>query len=341
MGRDARLRALGKQLTCVSRPAGETANRVELWTKAASNGTGIGDCPFSHACAMALKLKGVPFEYCPATAASKPDWLIDAGGAMPALRDGALVVVGSVEIIKHIDGLSGSQPFQALPLCSSAANAALAETAGLLGAVRSCICAGLDDAAATAKELDVELRTLERLLASTHGSWLGGSAPCAADCVVLPVLLHMQVAAIHYSHYVLQNLPLLSAYIRTGLEGLAAGKPDYSPEEILFGWSREGAVTPGVAHMALDGTKPPIYIDTSPQRYTLQMRASEIDPNAQEHPELDFVFTTADGKPADQQHATVDTRVPSEGKLVIWLMAYNEELFERLTLYGYHAIQPQ
>jgi hypothetical protein len=105
--------------------------------------------------------------------------------------------------------------------------------------------------------------------------------------------------------------------------------------------SGESHISPCVANMTLHSSSPPQYADASPRRYTIQARASEIDPNAREHPELNFLFTDPDGKIADQQNAAVDTRVASEGKLVIWLMAHNEELFQRLTSYGYHAIQPQ
>jgi hypothetical protein len=80
------------------------------------------------------------------------------------------------------------------------------------------------------------------------------------------------------------------------------------------------------------------YQDPKPQRYDLTARASEIDPQAKEHPEIDFVFLKKD-KPADTQRAMVDTRVAPQGKLVIWLMGYNGGLFERLSGYGYHAIQ--
>ena len=49
------------------------------------------------------------------------------------------------------------------------------------------------------------------------------------------------------------------------------------------------------------------------QRYELSQRASEIDTVAQEHPELGFVFSDPKtGKPADIEHAIVDTRVPSK-----------------------------
>jgi hypothetical protein len=76
------------------------------------------------------------------------------------------------------------------------------------------------------------------------------------------------------------------------------------------------------------------------QRFDLSKRASEIDPRAKEHPEIKFTFTDDKGKPADLQHAVVDTRVPSQGKLVIWLMGHNQGLFERISSYGYHGIQP-
>lgn len=78
--------------------------------------------------------------------------------------------------------------------------------------------------------------------------------------------------------------------------------------------------------------------DPQPQRYELQARASELDARTKEYPEIDFVFGQ-DEKPQDLQRASVDTRVPPQGKLVIWLSGYNGALFERLNGYGLHAIQ--
>ncbi len=80
------------------------------------------------------------------------------------------------------------------------------------------------------------------------------------------------------------------------------------------------------------------YSDSNPQEYKLTARASEIDPRAKEHPEIGFVFN-AGGKVQDLEHAVVDTRVKPRGKLVIWLMGYNGQLFDRLSSYGLHAIQ--
>lgn len=67
-------------------------------------------------------------------------------------------------------------------------------------------------------------------------------------------------------------------------------------------------------------------------------RASEIDPAVRAHPEIDFLLEK-NGKPADVQNASVDGKVAPRGQLMIWLMPYNAELFQRVNSYGIHAIQ--
>lgn len=75
-------------------------------------------------------------------------------------------------------------------------------------------------------------------------------------------------------------------------------------------------------------------------RFELTARASAIDPAATEHPEIGFTFTDPKtGKQLDVQHAVVDTRVPSQRRLVIWLMDHSKELFDRIAGYGLHGIQ--
>jgi hypothetical protein len=89
-----------------------------------------------------------------------------------------------------------------------------------------------------------------------------------------------------------------------------------------------------------EGRDPLIFDDPKPQRYQLSARASVIDPRTRAHPEIAYLIDTKDGKPADLQHAAVDTSVAPRGKLVIWLMGHNEALFERLTGYGLHVLRP-
>ncbi len=79
--------------------------------------------------------------------------------------------------------------------------------------------------------------------------------------------------------------------------------------------------------------------DPHPQHYQLTARASELDPRVKAHPEIEFLIESKSGMPADLQHASVDTRVAPRGKLVIWLMGHNQQLFDRINSYGIHAIR--
>lgn len=83
---------------------------------------------------------------------------------------------------------------------------------------------------------------------------------------------------------------------------------------------------------------PPAYKDAEPKRHDLSARASQIDNRTKQHPEIGFVFEK-EGKPSDTERASVDTRVAPQGKLVIWLMGHNQNLFERISCYGLHVIQ--
>jgi len=91
--------------------------------------------------------------------------------------------------------------------------------------------------------------------------------------------------------------------------------------------------------VALHAAEAPLaFNDLKPQRYELTARASVMDPRTKPHPELDFVFEK-NGKPADVENASVDTRVKPQGKLVIWLMGPSAPLFEHVNSYGLHAIR--
>ena len=112
------------------------------------------------------------------------------------------------------------------------------------------------------------------------------------------------------------------------------------PRSALFDLPRLASAVALLAAVATAAEPlPPAYRDPAPQRHHVSKRASEIDPRAREHPEIDFVFKDKTGKVQDLQHAVVDTRVAPRGRLVIWLMGYNAPLFERLGDYGLHAIQ--
>ncbi len=98
------------------------------------------------------------------------------------------------------------------------------------------------------------------------------------------------------------------------------------------------AVSMNASNASVAASEVLTFDDPSPQQYRLKARASVLDSQTKEYPEINFVFGTND-KPQDEERASVDTRVAPQGKLVIWLMGHNEALFDRLNSYGLHAIQ--
>lgn len=81
-----------------------------------------------------------------------------------------------------------------------------------------------------------------------------------------------------------------------------------------------------------------VYKHSNPQQFKIKVRASEIDSRVQSHPEIGY-HLEIEGKPADFQNASVDTRVKPRGKLMIWLMTHRSTLFDRVNSYGIHAVQ--
>ncbi len=97
------------------------------------------------------------------------------------------------------------------------------------------------------------------------------------------------------------------------------------------------APIPGTLHAA-EAAKSAPFNDPEPKRYEFSARALEIDPRVQAHPEINFLLEN-NGKPADLQQASVDTRVAPKGQLVLWLMGHSSALFERVNSYGLHALR--
>ncbi|MDB4409184.1 hypothetical protein N9165_03885 [Akkermansiaceae bacterium] len=92
--------------------------------------------------------------------------------------------------------------------------------------------------------------------------------------------------------------------------------------------------------LSIKATAAPLtFDDPKPQHYHLKARASMIDPRVKAHPKINFLIEK-DGKPADVQDASVDTRVTPRGKLVIWLMGHNSDFFRILNEQGLHVIRP-
>jgi hypothetical protein len=120
------------------------------------------------------------------------------------------------------------------------------------------------------------------------------------------------------------------------LKNAAAQKAFTPMKTSLFIFAVVSLVSVAAALRAADA--PLQFNDSAPKRYELTARASVIDPRVKAHPEINFLIEK-DGKPQDTEQASVDTRVAPAGKLVIWLMGYNQPLFERVNSYGLHCLR--
>lgn len=77
----------------------------------------------------------------------------------------------------------------------------------------------------------------------------------------------------------------------------------------------------------------------NPRAFETKFRASEIDKRCKSYPAIGFVLADKNGKPTDLEIASVDTRVASQGKLVIWLMGHNGGLAKEVNGMGLHYLQ--
>mmetsp|Transcript_40719 Transcript_40719/g.64053 ORF Transcript_40719/g.64053 Transcript_40719/m.64053 type:complete len:304 (+) Transcript_40719:57-968(+) len=91
------------RVACAAVPA-EKPFRTTLFTKAAPDGVSLGDCPFSHAVQIALKVKGVDYDVVPCGPNNKPPWLLqEVAGQMPCVVHQGIAHVETSQILKWID----------------------------------------------------------------------------------------------------------------------------------------------------------------------------------------------------------------------------------------------
>eukprot|EP00435_Cladocopium_sp_Y103_P016367 s1977_g4.t1 len=91
------------RVACAAVPT-EKPFRTTLFTKAAPDGVSLGDCPFSHAVQIALKVKGVDYDVVPCGPNNKPPWLLqEVAGQMPCVVHQGIAHVETSQILKWID----------------------------------------------------------------------------------------------------------------------------------------------------------------------------------------------------------------------------------------------
>ena len=216
-----------------------------LYMKAGPEGpSSIGDCPFAHFVRLVLEEKKLDYQVQPATAETKPQWLVDSyGGKLPALRHRKDAYVESSVICDYLDFF-----FPEPALRSSKADLqdqAEAVVEGFFPALAKYL-KHTPDGDDRDKELESslidQLTLLEEHLTNVGGPFLVGEHLTLLDLGLAPKLYHMEVGLEAFkqdstSIDLKQQYPRLQAYM-DGLFARDSFKTTVYPSEtVVWGWS--------------------------------------------------------------------------------------------------------
>jgi len=218
----------------------EKPTKTTLFTKAGPDGVSLGDCPFSHAVQMALKLKGVDYDVIPCTEATKPPWLMsEVGGQMPCVVHMGVPYVETKQILGWIE-----QQFPGPSLAVPAEYVSVVERSQFfpeLVAYTKNTDSSKDDELKL--NLQIALTRLRTHLFSlpVNTRFLAGDTPSLLDCDLLPQLYVLQHATKHFKGFSLDEF-METDDVRMYYERASALPPFaqscYPPDVCIWGWQQ-------------------------------------------------------------------------------------------------------
>jgi len=219
----------------------EEKEEVVLYVKAGQDGKSLGDCPFSHKVNMALRMKdldGNTLRVEPVNMQDKPEWFLklSSKGSVPVLQMDEIVVADSEEALNKLDERFSPAVMPA-PGASSDAERVVSQVFPAFVEYLKCD----DDSDLPNKKdaLNSALAAVNSHLASSAQPYMCGDAMSSLDCNLAPKLYHIQVAAAHYRQYEIpRELDALLAYMQRVFASDAFQRSAYSPDEVIWGWSK-------------------------------------------------------------------------------------------------------
>ncbi|EFN57582.1 hypothetical protein CHLNCDRAFT_143262 [Chlorella variabilis] len=197
----------------------------------------LADCPFCHRSLLTLEEKHVPYTKTFIDFANKPQWLLDVNpaGSVPVMKELAtgewIVDSGTIQ-----DYLEEKFPDPPLGTAEDSPQIGL----DVLGKFGAFIKSSPEEAAEKEADLVECLRGLDAHL-TAHGPFIGGAAPCATDCAVMPRLYHMQVGTKYFRDWEMPaELAALRQYMDTFMSRDSWKNTYYSPEMVIAGWEAHG-----------------------------------------------------------------------------------------------------
>jgi len=206
---------------------------MTLYLKAAEDGISVGDCPFAHFVRMVLEEKGLEYDVQPATAETKPMWLLEHyEGKMPALRHRKECYVESGVIADYLEFFFPEPPLKT----QTKGSEGLLE--GFFPAVAQYL-KNTDDSVEEEKlaNLKAKLTVLNDHLAGS--SYLDGESFSMLDCRLTPQLYHLLTGVEGFKSGTLDlsaDFPHVLAYYERCTSRSSFEATLYPPETILWGW---------------------------------------------------------------------------------------------------------
>ncbi|CAH1797898.1 unnamed protein product [Owenia fusiformis] len=216
--------------------------RFTLYIKAGSDGTCVGDCPFSQRAWLFMLIKRLKDQTTVATIniLNKSDEFLKMNpkGKTPVLFDHKenKAVDDSEEICTYIDGLFPEPPVG----CNFKETAADAATSKIFPSLCKMIMnKNTSETPILKQTLTNELVKVNAYLETSKYPFLTGDTLQAIDCAVLPKLLHVKVAGKAYKNYTIPNeLESLAKYLENAEADPVFAETRPLDEEIICGWGR-------------------------------------------------------------------------------------------------------
>ncbi|XP_069101518.1 uncharacterized protein [Argopecten irradians] len=223
-----------------------SGSRFDLYVKASSDGTGLGDCPFCQYVLMYAKALGIgdgKFNVHYIDTGNKPESFtkLNDKGTVPVLVDNhkKQTLTDSTEIAKYLrEQFPGNDPLSGYSGPDRAFfGAVLPKLAKLLKNKDE-----NHDSEQCKAELIDQLKTindyLEQASPDRKGSYIAGKHVSELDCVFMPRLRHLVVAGGHYEGVGIEGFLALRDYFDSAMSCSEFTSTCCEEQEIVKGWAR-------------------------------------------------------------------------------------------------------
>ncbi|KAK6177482.1 hypothetical protein SNE40_015574 [Patella caerulea] len=215
------------------------SNHVVLYVKAGMDGECYGACPFCQRFYMVLdlKAKGGSLTYNINTvnmARPLPEFKQYAN-RLPVFKHGDEVVIDSDEIVQYIDEnfLKPDLRYDNLQAHSQCLD------------IFSKFNFFIKNVSSTAEGLLNEIKSINDYLARTETKYLAGNSITHLDCLVMPKLQHIRIAAEAFKDFLIpRKYTHFWRYMETAYNNDTFRKTCPSDQEIVFHWSSKRETTP-------------------------------------------------------------------------------------------------